>query len=139
MNEALLFLHFVGLMVGAAPGPANMIIMRQLATATPDQAAALRRIPPVLGTVSAWGIALLWVTGIIMVFTVYGGFTGLPTAFWIKMVFVVLVTLISGAIHATYAQIRKGNTAAAARLPRLGPLVGITSLLAVLFAVIAFG
>lgn len=138
MNEALLFLHFFGLMIGAAPGPANMIIMRQVATATPDQAAALRKIPPILGTVSAVGIAILWITGVIMVYSIYGGFANLSTAFWIKIVFVVLLTLITIAVHATYGQIRKGNTAAASRLPRLGPLAGITSLLAVLFAVIAF-
>ena len=43
-----------------------------------------------------------------------------------------------GLIHMTYAEIRKGNVAVAARLPKLGPMAGISALLAVLFAVLAF-
>jgi hypothetical protein len=73
-----------------------------------------------------------------MVWTKWGGFGSLPTSFWIKMVFVVLLTILTGLVHRTYAEIRRGNLAVAARLPRLGPASGIASLLAVLFAVIAF-
>jgi len=50
----------------------------------------------------------------------------------------VALTALVGLIHLTYADIRKGNTAAATRLPKLGPLAGLSSLLAVLFAVYAF-
>jgi hypothetical protein len=38
----------------------------------------------------------------------------------------------------TYAEVRRGNLAAAARLPKLGPVAGASSLLAVLLAVFTF-
>ena len=38
----------------------------------------------------------------------------------------------------SYAEIRRGNMAAAARLPKLGPVAGVSALLAVLTAVFTF-
>jgi hypothetical protein len=58
--------------------------------------------------------------------------------FWIKLAFVILLTLIVIAIHMTYAEVKKGNMAAAARLPRLGPAAGLCVIVAVFFAVLAF-
>jgi hypothetical protein len=48
-------------------------------------------------------------------------------------------TAAAVAIHLTYAAIRRGEAAAAARLPKLGPVAGVSSLLAVLLAMHAFG
>jgi hypothetical protein len=62
----------------------------------------------------------------------------MPVMFWVKMVFVATLTLAAILIEMTYGQVKKGNLAAAARLPRLGPMAGISSLLAVLAAVLAF-
>ena len=53
--------------------------------------------------------------------------------------FVLSLTVVTGLIHMTYGEIRKGNVALAARLPKLGPMAGVSALLAVLFAVLAFG
>ena len=138
MNETLLFLHFVGLLLGAGPGAAQIVIMRRAAAASPEQAQTLRSLGPALANVSAIGIAILWITGLIMVWTEWGGFGSLPPLFWVKFAFVVILTLITGYIHMTFAEIRRGNAAAASRLPVLGPAAGISALLAVLFAVIAF-
>ena len=138
MNEALLFLHFFGLLLGAGPGGAQLLVMRRAAAATPDEAKTLRSLGPTLANMSAVGIAILWITGAILVWTKWGGPENLPAAFWIKLVFVILLTLVAIFIHMTYAEIRKGNIAAAKRLPRLGPAAGISALLAILFAVIAF-
>ena len=87
---------------------------------------------------SAIGVALLWVTGIVPVWSKWGGFGHLPGLFWIKAVFIVTLTVVVGLIHMTYARIRKGNLAVAARLPKLGPLAGVSAILAVLYAVFAF-
>jgi hypothetical protein len=38
----------------------------------------------------------------------------------------------------TYGEVRRGNPAAAARLPKLGPVAGVSALLAVLAAVFTF-
>jgi hypothetical protein len=138
MNETLLFLHFVGLLLGAGPGAAQTLIMRRAAALPAEQAQVLRALGPMLANVSAVGIAILWITGLILVWSKYGGPGSLPATFWWKMLFVAILTLLAGFIHWTYAEVRRGNAAAAARLAIAGPASGISALLAVLFAVIAF-
>ena len=139
MNAFWLFLHFVGLMLGAAGGFGSAIVMRRALTLPDDQAKVLRGLGPTLANVMGVGVALLWVTGLIMVFSIFGGFANLPKLFLVKLIFILTLTAAVGMIHMTYAQIRKGNTAAAARLPIIGPIGGISALLAVLFAVYTFG
>jgi hypothetical protein len=138
MNAALLFLHFVGLMLGAAGGFASAIIMRRALVLPADEAKVVRGLGPILSKVSATGVAVLWVTGLIMVWSKWDGFVSLPQMFWVKAIFIVSLTVMTALIQLTYAEIRKGNPAAAARLPKFGPMAGISALLAVLFAVLAF-
>lgn len=138
MTQTLAFLHYLGLMLGAAGGFASSVIMRRAAGLPPDEARPLRELGPVLANMSAAGLALLWLTGLALLWLAWGGPGDMSVWFWVKMAFVVALTLVIGLIHHAYADIRRGNTAAAARLPLLGPLAGVCSILAVLFAVIAF-
>jgi hypothetical protein len=138
MNETLLFLHFVGLMLGAAGGFASAVIMRRALVLPAGEAKVVRGLGPLLANVSAIGLALLWVSGLLLVWVKWDGFASLPQLFWLKGIFILSLTLVIGLIHMTYGEIRKGNGAVAARLPKLGPLAGLSSLLAVLFAVLAF-
>jgi hypothetical protein len=138
MHAFWLFLHFVGLVMGAGPGMANMVIARRAESAAPEGAAALRAVPPVLVNISTAGVVLLWISGLVLL-TEAGGPSGVPTEFWIKIAFVVILTLIVIAMQVTLAQIRGGNRAAAGRMKALGPAAGACALLAVLFAAIAFG
>jgi hypothetical protein len=138
MNEILLFIHFFGLMLGAAGGFGSAVLMRRALTLPAEEAKVLRAVGPILARVSAVGLVLLWVTGVILVWSKWDGLGSLPSLFWVKFVFVVLLTIFAGLTDMTYAQVKRGNVAAAARLPRLGPLAGASSLLAVLFAVLAF-
>jgi hypothetical protein len=62
------------------------------------------------------------------------GLSGLPGLFRAEFVFVLSLTAAAVAIHPTYAAIRRGDAAAAARLPKLGPVAGVSSLRAVLLA-----
>lgn len=138
MNSVLLFLHLVGLMLGAAGGLATAVIMRKAQAMPPEQAKVVRGLGPVLANVSAIGLALMWLTGLILVWSRWQGPASLPSLFWVKAIFIAALTVIVGLIHRTYAEVRGGNMAAAARLPVLGPLAGVSSLLAVFFAVLAF-
>jgi hypothetical protein len=52
MNEALLFLHFVGLMLGAAGGFASAVIMRRALVLPADEAKMVRGLGPILANVS---------------------------------------------------------------------------------------
>ena len=139
MNDFILFLHFIGLAIAAAGGIATGTIMRRAAKLPPEQAMPIRSLGPTLVNMTASGVAILWITGLIMVWSKWGGFENLPPIFWVKFVFVVIVTLLTGAIHATYARIRRtGEASLARRLPVIGPLNGLAALLAVLFAAYAF-
>src|SRR5215212_8357211 len=109
MNEALLFLHFVGLMLGAAGGFASAIVMRRALTLPADEAKVLRGLGPTLSKVSTAGVAVLWVTGLIMVWTKWDGFGSLPQMFWVKAIFIVSLTVMTALIQMTYAEIAKGN------------------------------
>ena len=139
MNDFILFLHFIGLAITSAGGIATGTIMRRAATLPPEQAAPLRSLGPTLVSMTATGVAVLWITGLILVWSKWSGFENLPPLFWVKLVFVVIVTLLTGAIHATYAKIRRtGDPSLARRLPVIGPINGLAALLAVLFAAYAF-
>ncbi len=138
MNQVLLFLHFVGLMVGATGGFGSAIIMRRAVVAGPDAAGTLRGLGPMLAKVSGAGLALMWASGVIMVWSRWGGPGNLPGLFWLKMLFVLSLTAAAVMIHMTYGEIRRGKPAAAARLPKLGPVSGVSALLAVLTAVFVF-
>ena len=138
MNEALLFLHFFGLMLGAAGGFASAVIMRRALVLPADDARAVRGLGPILAKVSLIGLAFMWASGLILVWSKWGGIASLPDMFWVKAIFILSLTVVVGLIHMTYAEIRKGNMALAARLPKLGPMAGISALLAVLVAVLAF-
>jgi hypothetical protein len=136
--DVILFFHIVGLMMGAGGGFGSMLVMRHAATLPPEQQGPFRALGPKMGRFSHIGLALMWITGLILVFMRYGGFADMPPLFWVKIVFVLSLTLAAIMIELTYAEIKRGNVAAAARLPRLGPWAGLSSLLSVLFASLAF-
>jgi hypothetical protein len=136
-TDILLAIHLIGLMLGAGGGISSGIIMRRTASLAPEQAMTLRSLGPTLTRVAAVGLVLLWITGPVLVLQ-RGGFGAMPSMFWVKFIFIATLTLATIAIEVTYAQIKAGNVAAAARLPVLGPIAGLSSFLAVIFAVLAF-
>jgi hypothetical protein len=138
MTDFILAAHIIGLMMGAGGGFGSMITQREALTRPADQAAVLRSIGPALANFSTVGLILMWVTGVALVFIKYDGFGALPLMFWIKFVFISTLTLAAIATHVLYGQVRGGNVAAATRLPVFGQIAGISSLLAVIFAVLAF-
>jgi len=138
LTDIILFIHLAGLMMGAGGGFGSMLVMRHAATLPPEQQGPFRALGPKMGRFSHIGLTLMWLTGLTLVFLRYGGFGNLPQLFWVKIVFVLSLTLAAITIEMTYADIKRGNMAAAARLPRLGPWAGLSSLLAVLFATLAF-
>lgn len=138
MTDFLLALHLVGLMLGAGGGFGSMIVQREAAARPPEIASVLRSLGPAMANLSGIGLIVMLATGFVLVFLKYDGFADLPAAFWAKLVFVTTLTLASIGAHLSYRQIKAGNVAAASRLPILGPTAGISSILAVILAVLAF-
>lgn len=140
MNTLLLFLHFLGLVLAWGPGLATGAAMRVAMTAPAEQQAiGIRRLLPIFSRMTGAGLALLWITGLVMLWSVYGGPGGATGAFWIKMAFVLLLSGLYGLTQMRLRDLRNGNQAVVAQLPLLGIASGACAFLAVLFAVIAFG
>ncbi|HUL71686.1 MAG TPA: hypothetical protein VLT86_01210 [Vicinamibacterales bacterium] len=138
LNAILLILHFVGLAMGLAVPFSNMVLQGVAAKAAPPEQAVLARFPPAMSRVGDIGLSLLLVTGLTMVFTKYGGFAIMPWQFHVKMAAVVLLVALVGYIHVLMGKARKGDAAAAARIPVIGRLTFLLALAAVIFAVLAF-
>lgn len=128
---ALLFLHFLGLMlVSAAFLP--LLGMMGGAGAAPTTSRLLTRL-------GHYGIGLAIVTGPLMIWLRYGGFDGINHWFWVKMLF--LLTLAAGVVLSAISarKMRAGDQAAMVRV-RNGRLIASISLVGVvLAAVLAFG
>ncbi|MBS0386308.1 MAG: hypothetical protein JSS00_13285 [Proteobacteria bacterium] len=136
--NSILFLHLLGLMMGAGGGFGSMIVMRVALRRPPEQANALRSVGPALGRFSSVGLIVMLITGFALVFLKYDGFGNLSPLFWVKMAFVASLTLAAITLELTYGAVKRGNMEAVRRLPALGPWAGLSSLLAVAFAVFAF-
>lgn len=136
--DILLALHLIGLMMGAGGGFGSMITQREASTRPPEQAATLKSLGPAMVRFSAIGLVIMLATGFALIFVKYQSLADLPLMFWIKMFFVTTLTLASILVHMTYAKIKAGDVAAASRLAILGPISGVSSVLAVVFAVFAF-
>ena len=138
LNDVLLMLHFLGLAMGFSASFGNMVMMGIIAKAKPSEAMVLARFPPAISRVAEIGLALLWVTGVIMVFTRWGGPVSMPGFFWVKILAVVAMTGLVGYMHSLMGKARRGDMASARQLPTFGRIASICALLAVVFAVLAF-
>jgi hypothetical protein len=134
VNDILLMLHFISLAAGfvsmfgnIAVGPLN---------ASPDAVGVLRGVRAGFLRVGSWGIAGLWITGLLLLWLKYG--FRAPPLFWAKLVAVLILSGIVGYVNMLAAKARGGDAEAGQQIGRIGPLAGIFGLLALIFAVLAF-
>lgn len=137
-NKILLMLHFVGLAMGLSVSISNMVMLGIITKAAPGERPVLARFPPAMSKVGRVGLVLLWLTGLTMVFTRWDGFDGMPWQFHVKITAVVLLTITVLYIGKLEGQIRRGDTAAAAKLPSFGKVASLFALTALVFAVLTF-
>lgn len=139
LDNTLVIVHFIGLTMGMSVGFSNMVMAGLIAKAAPNEKAVLGRFPPLMGRVGTIGLALLWASGLAIVYTRYGTFSILPRYFIIKIVAVVLLTLCVTYINILQRRADKGDTAAVAQIQAIGRMTGPLALIAIVFAVITFG
>jgi hypothetical protein len=139
LDNVLLMLHFLGLAMGLSTGFATMVMAGVIAKATPDERVVLNRFPPAMSKIGAIGLATLWVTGLLIVYTRYGTFAILPRPFIVKIASVVLLTLCVIYINILMPRAQRGDQAAMARIQMLGKMTGPFAIIAIIFAVITFG
>jgi hypothetical protein len=139
MPAALFIVHLLSLAAGAGASVAAGVVGPYAATATPDGRRLLWSIQTRLSRVGVAALALMWITGIWMVFGTFGGFSGLPATFDVKLAFVLLMTLAIGVLHVMMARSdRSGTPPAPAMMATLGLAIDLCLVLAVIFAVLTF-
>jgi hypothetical protein len=137
-NQFLLFLHFVGLALGFSVSFGNMVMSGLVAKAAPAEKAVLGRFPPALSQLGRIGLVLLWVTGVILVYTRWSGFATLPWQFDVKLAAVTLLTISTGYIHRLESRARKGEASIVPRIEAGDKVATALALIAVIFAVLTF-
>jgi len=138
LNAVLLILHLFGLGAGFVAGFGTFLVQTVINKSPSADAPVLARVQRPLSLFGDAGVAILWVTGLIMVYSRRHGFSSLPNPFWWKFASVIALTAMIGVIHMTQARARRGDVVAIGRLPILRRLATTFLLLALVFAVVAF-
>jgi uncharacterized membrane protein len=116
----------------------NIVMLNLIAKAAPPEKAVLARFPPAISKVGRAGLALLWVTGLTMLYTRWNGLAGMPWQFHVKLTAVVVLTLVVIYLTSLEHRIMRGDREAAARVQVFGKLASLSALTAVIFAVLTF-
>jgi hypothetical protein len=138
LYEVLLILHFLGLALGFSSSFGNAVMSVVITRAEPADKPVLGRVPPLMSRLGSVGLTLLWLTGLALVYTKWGGFATLPWPFFAKLSAVVLLTVAVVYAHRLQGLIRKGDAGAMARIQTVGKLAMTFALVALVFAVLAF-
>lgn len=138
VNRVLLFFHFLGLALGFSVSFANMVMGGLISKATASEKAVLGRFPPIMSRLGRTGLALLWVTGAILVYTRWGGVAALPWQFDVKLAAVVLLTVTTTYLHRLEWRAQQGDASAISRIEALGKAATSLALVAVIFSVLTF-
>ncbi len=136
--DILLALHFVGLLMGAGGGMGSAIVMAQARRMSPEDAGVVRRVDPALGRVSFVGVLVMLATGVGMLFVKSGAVRRNARPVSLEDAVRRDSDDCDGGDRADLCFGAKGNVAAAARLPRIGPIAGGSAMLATILAAFAF-
>ncbi|MEC3863008.1 hypothetical protein VK792_17070 [Mesobacterium sp. TK19101] len=139
MRDALVILHYLAFALGIGGGVASLMIGAAQATAEPPVKLAMGPVRRRLAFSAGGAVAVLWLTGLWLVYGWRGGLAAQAPLFWIKMVFVATLTGFVAVLLTRILRALKGGTPPP--LPLLNTLVtGATAsaALAVLFGVLSF-
>ncbi|QKV18441.1 hypothetical protein [Oricola thermophila] len=133
-------IHFLCFTAGVGGGIAAALVGARAKGAGPDTAPVLRGIQRTLGRIGFGAVILLWLSGIYLVHAIHGGWTGLGTVFWLKIVAVAVLTAasVTGQYIALTAA-RRDMTAMGPRMALIGMTATLAAITALILAVIAFG
>jgi hypothetical protein len=138
MYDLLKIIHFLAMGAGVGLGVANMILGIRAAASEGPAIGALRMAQGAMGRVAFVAIALLWLTGLWLWF----GYRDQPvdTVFAVKLAAVVVLTALSVIMNLRGMAAAKGGPPVdPAFARRVGMLMGLMSLIAVIAAVLVFG
>jgi hypothetical protein len=137
-DQVLLVLHFLGLAMGLSASLTGLVAGRIIQSAAPSERAAVARVPTAMSHVGGAGLVLLWVSGLALVFSRWGGFGSLPGTFHAKLTAVVVLTGLVGYVHALQKRARLGDATAPVRLALVGKVNLVVAVAAIVLAVLTF-
>jgi uncharacterized membrane protein len=141
LNHILLVLHFFGLAMGLSVGLSGMVMMRLIETSAPADKAVLGRFPPLMSRVGSIGLALLWITGLSLFFSKWGGFANIgnmPWQFHLKLTLVVILSGLVGYMQTLQRRLRNGDASVMPTMQLLGRFAFLTAIAIIACAVWAF-
>ena len=131
-------IHFLSFSIGIGGGVANMLIGIRSRGAAAETIPILRGLQKTIGRIAFGAVLLLWLTGLAMVYA-NGGSGGLGTAFWLKMLAVVVLTAASAmAQYMTMTAAKRDPAVMGPQMAKLGMTASGAAILALILAVIAF-
>lgn len=139
MRNVLLIVHLIAIAMGVGMSISNQVNLRIAARESGERRVGLALLRRELARIADIVIAVIWLTGLGLWWQVYS--FGIPNHWFLaKLGFVVLLTLSHGMLRMTAG--RMARTGDQSLLPRLQLFVsGVwgSALLAITFAVLAFG
>jgi uncharacterized membrane protein len=136
-HQLMLFFHLLMIALGIGFSASNFINVRLALPWTDHFAKGLALQRRTIARMGDSVILLIWISGALLLWQ--RGMTGLPQAFHIKLLFVVLLTVFHGLARMTGEKMRLEGTTAA--LPRLGMFIflgWLSAVVALFCAVWAF-
>src|SRR5215510_6125403 len=106
MDNALVIIHVLALMLGSAGGFGAMLTLGHARPKQKEKGGSLRGVGRVFSTLSLMGILVLWPTGIALVAT-HPELYPLNPMFWMKMGFVVVLTITTVSIEVIYGRAKQ--------------------------------
>lgn len=134
----LISAHILAFVAGGANSVVGPVIGGRMAGATPDQREGYFAVMDRLSQVGKVAMAVLLVSGPLVIWLKYGGLGGVSIWFWVKMTLVVvmLAAIIAGGINVK--RLRAGDAAAGERADIAHKVTGAAFLGVIVAAVFAF-
>ncbi len=139
MKTLLLTVHLIAIAMGVGMSISNQVNLRIAARESGERRAGLALLRRELARIADIVIAVIWLTGLGLWWLVYS--FGVPNHwFWVKLGFVVLLTVSFGLARMTAGRMaRSGDQSLMPRLQLFVSGVWVSALAAITFAVLAFG
>jgi uncharacterized membrane protein len=137
-HQLLLILHLFIIALGIGFTASNFINARLALGQSGDMAKGLGLHRRTIAQYGDWVIMLIWITGGLLLWQ-RGGMAGLPPAFHVKLLFVILLTVFHGLGRGTGEKMRREGSMTA--LPKLGMFIlggWLSAVAALVCAVLAF-
>lgn len=138
VTDLLLFLHILGLVMGVGAGMAMLRVRPIVAGANDEQRSVLFIVGKKLGEHAHIGLAILWITGPLLVWLKYGGFGELSAWFWVKIVLVVVLSAAVGVGAKAFRLMRAGDMSMAPRAKMAGKIGSAAGVAIIFCAAFAF-